>query len=252
LKNQVISMRIDVLTIFPRMFDGPFSESILARAVNKGLLSINIIDLRQYAYDKHRTVDDYPFGGGPGMVMKPAPFFLALEDLQQSCQGDPMRVILLCPGGKVFNQEVAQELSKQSGLVFLCGHYEGIDDRVRQRFVTDEISIGDYVLTGGELASMVIIDAVARLLPGVLGDACSTAEESFSDGLLEYPQYTRPRDYQGLCVPDVLLSGNHEEVRRWRRKESLRRTLLNRPDLIAAANLSDQDRRLLAEIASEI
>jgi tRNA (guanine37-N1)-methyltransferase len=163
-----------------------------------------------------------------------------------------MRVILLCPAGKVFSQEVALELSKQSGLVFLCGHYEGIDERVRQRFVTDEISIGDYVLTGGELASMVIIDAVARLLPGVLGDASSTAEESFSDGLLEYPQYTRPRDYQGLCVPDVLLSGNHEEVRRWRRKESLRRTLLNRPDLIAAANLSDQDRRLLAEIASEI
>lgn len=252
MKNQVISMRIDVLTIFPRMFDGPFSESILARAVNKGLLSINIIDLRQYAFDKHRTVDDYPFGGGPGMVMKPAPFFLALEDLQQSCRGAPMRVILLCPAGKVFSQEVALELSKQSGLVFLCGHYEGIDDRVRQRFVTDEISIGDYVLTGGELASMVIIDAVARLLPGVLGDASSTAEESFSDGLLEYPQYTRPRDYQGLCVPDVLLSGNHEEVRRWRRKESLRRTLLNRPDLIAAANLSDQDRRLLAEIASEI
>ncbi|MEW6661252.1 MAG: tRNA (guanosine(37)-N1)-methyltransferase TrmD [Bacillota bacterium] len=245
-------MRIDILTIFPRMFDGPFSESILARAASKGLLEINIIDLRHYALDKHRSVDDYPFGGGPGMVMKPAPFFLAMEELQQRHQGTPMRVILLCPGGKVFNQEKARELSQQSHLVFLCGHYEGIDDRVRQRFVTDEISIGDYVLTGGELASMVVIDAVVRLLPGVLGDACSVVEESFSEGLLEYPQFTRPREYQGLSVPDVLLSGNHEEIRKWRRRESLRRTLINRPDLLASAKLTDQDRQMMAEIAREI
>jgi tRNA (guanine37-N1)-methyltransferase len=247
-----MGMLINILTIFPQMFNGPFSESILARATNKGLLSINVINLRQYALDKHRTVDDYPFGGGPGMVMKPAPFFLALEELQQKYQAIPLRPILLCPGGKVFNQNKAIELAQERHLVFLCGHYEGIDDRVRQHFAPDEISIGDYVLTGGELASMVIIDAVARLLPGVLGDACSAVDESFSAGFLEYPQYTRPREYQGLIVPEVLLSGNHEDIRKWRRKESLRRTLLNRPDLLTAAELNGEDRQMLAEIAAEL
>jgi len=246
-------MRIDVLTIFPRMFEGPFNESIIARALSKGLLSIDIIDLRRFALDKHRSVDDYSFGGGPGMVMRPAPFFLAMDDLKQKYPDtNLMKVILLCPGGKVFNQIKARELSRESNLVFLCGHYEGIDDQVRQRFVTDEISIGDYVLTGGELASMVVIDAIARLLPGVLGDACSAIEESFSEGLLEYPQYTRPREYQGLNVPEVLLSGNHEEVRKWRRKESLRRTIKNRPDLLDTAKLTELDRQMISEITRDI
>ncbi|MDN5346621.1 MAG: tRNA (guanine37-N1)-methyltransferase [Clostridia bacterium] len=243
-------MRIDVLTIFPGMFSGPLDESIIKRAREKGILEINLIDIRAFSQDKHRSVDDYPYGGGPGMVMRPEPIFLAVE----ACiplGGSSPEIILLTPQGERFNQRLAGELAGQEHLILICGHYEGVDERVRQALVTREISIGDYVLTGGELPAMVIIDAIARLLPGVLGAPEGTAEDSFSWGLLEYPQYTRPRIFRGMEVPPVLLSGNHEEIRLWRRRQALKRTWQRRPDLLEVANLSQEDRRLLAEVVSE-
>lgn len=244
-------MRIDILTIFPRMFEGPLQESMMGRAQENGILEVGITDIRDFAFDKHRCVDDYPFGGGPGMVMKAEPIFAALEYLRHCFHFPDMRTILLCPQGEVFTQAKARELAQLSHLVLICGHYEGIDERVRQQLVTDEISIGDYILTGGELPAMVVVDAVARLLPGVLGDVTSVNDESFSDGLLEYPQYTRPREYRGSVVPEVLLSGNHEEIRRWRRRESLRRTLLRRPELLERVRLSAEDIRFLEELREE-
>ncbi len=237
------------MTVFPAMFEGPLSESIVGRARERGKLEIRVHDIRDFTRDKHRTTDDYPFGGGAGMVMKPEPIFAAVEFALGEADG-PSRVILMTPQGRLFTQDEARRLAAERHLVLVCGHYEGIDERVRAGLVTDEISIGDYVLTGGELPAMVVIDAVARLIPGVL-DEQAVAAESFSSGLLDYPQYTRPREFRGMNVPEVLLSGDHEKVRIWRRRQALARTLERRPDLIARATLSCEDLRLLEEIRRE-
>jgi len=237
-------MRIDILTIFPGMFSGPFEESIVKRAVEKGLVQIFLHDIRDYASDKHRTVDDYPFGGGQGMLMKPEPLFAAVEDVQgQAPERGP--VVLLTPQGRLFDQEVAVELARQERLILVCGHYEGVDARVHEHLATDEVSIGDYVLSGGELAAMLVVDTVVRQIPGALGSPLSTADDSFAQGLLEYPQYTRPADFRGMKVPEVLLSGNHGEIARWRRQQSLLRTAQRRPDLLARADLTEEEKQWL-------
>jgi tRNA (guanine37-N1)-methyltransferase len=243
-------MKCSIITIFPEIFYAYLNESIMKRAALKGLLDVAIHDLRDYTTDKHRTVDDYPYGGGAGMVMKPEPFFKAIETI---CP-DPStrRVIMLSPAGKRFEQEMAVELSSESkNMVFLCGRYEAIDERVRTELVNDEISAGDYVLTGGELPALVIIDAIVRLIPGVLGDEHSAEVESFSWGILDYPHYTRPPEFRNLKAPEILLSGHHKDIERWRRKEALRRTLMNRPDLFEKASLSDIDYKLIKEIKEE-
>jgi len=221
-------MKIDVLTLFPTMFAGPLDESIIKRARDAGLLDLAIHNLRDYAHDRHKTVDDRPFGGGPGMLLKPEPIFEAVETLA----GDGARVILLSPAGRPFHQAIAAELARAPHLLLVSGHYEGFDERVRERLADDELSIGDYVLTNGALPVMVIIDAVTRLLPGALGDENSAQDESFSRGLLEYPQYTRPADFRGMKVPDVLLSGNHAQIAQWRAEQARRRTEQRRPDLL--------------------
>lgn len=239
-------MHFDIFTLFPTMFQGPFTESILKRAQERGLLSIALHNIRDATTDKHHVVDDYPYGGGAGMVMKPEPIFAAIEAVHQ---GGP--IIYLTPQGRLFNQHIAQQLAQEPRITLLCGHYEGIDERVCQHLVTDEISIGDYVLTGGELATMIIVDAVSRLLPGVLADDFPQ-EESHSSHTLEYPQYTRPAEFRGWPVPDILLSGHHENVARWRRKELLRRTRQRRPDLFAKLDLSSKlDKKLLQELDEE-
>lgn len=243
-------MFFDILTLFPEMFKGPFDESIISRAREKGLLEINLINIRDYSTDKHNTVDDSPYGGGAGMVMKIEPIYRAWQDLQKK-RGD-VPVIMLTPQGRKLNQDIVKNLSKKDGLVLLCGHYEGIDERVRQEIVTDEISIGDYVLTGGEVASIVLVDAVSRMLPGVLGDEQSKVEDSFYNGLLDYPQYTRPAEYRGLKVPEVLLSGNHALIDRWRRKKALKRTFSRRPDLLEGRDLTNEEIILLEEIKKEL
>jgi tRNA (guanine37-N1)-methyltransferase len=221
-------MKVDVLTLFPAMFVGPLDESIIKRAREAGLLDLKIHNLREYAHDRHRTVDDRPFGGGPGMLLKPEPIFEAVESLAR----EATRVILLSPSGRTFNQAIASELAQFDDLLLISGHYEGFDERVRQELADDELSIGDYVLTNGALPVMVVIDAVVRLLPGVLGDDESADEESFSHGLLEYPQYTRPAEFRGMKVPEVLLSGNHAEIARWRGEQAKLRTTERRPDLL--------------------
>ncbi|MCS6802433.1 MAG: tRNA (guanosine(37)-N1)-methyltransferase TrmD [Dehalococcoidia bacterium] len=236
-------MQIDIITIFPGMFRGPFDESIIRRAIARGSVRITVHDLRDWATDRHRTVDDYPFGGGPGMVMKPEPIFAAVESI---LAGERGRIILLSPAGRRFTQAVAEELARERRLLLICGHYEGVDDRVREHLATDEISIGDFVLTGGELAAMVIVDAVVRLLPGVIAGE-SLAAESHSSGLLEYPQYTRPAEFRGWRVPEVLLSGNHAAIAAWRRQQAILRTARQRPDLLAQADLSPTERAWLAE-----
>jgi tRNA (guanine37-N1)-methyltransferase len=242
-------LRFDIFTLFPEMFRGPLDESILARARERGLLEIALHNPRDVTTDRHHIVDDYPYGGGAGMVMKPEPLFTAVEaTIEQLTPRGP--VILLSPQGRVFTQEIARALSGERQLTLICGHYEGVDERIRQHLVTDEISLGDFVLTGGELAAMALVDAVARLLPGVLA-AGSTEEESHTAGLLEYPHYTRPAEFRGWRVPDVLLSGNHAAIARWRRKESLRRTRDRRPDLFARLELTPLDRKLLAELDAE-
>ncbi|MGI2335920.1 MAG: tRNA (guanosine(37)-N1)-methyltransferase TrmD [Dehalogenimonas sp.] len=241
-------MRIDILTLFPEMFAGPFSSSILKRAVDRGLLQIELHNIRDYTHDRHHVVDDTPYGGGAGMVIKPEPVFEAVAAAQSRAQ-EPAQVILLSPAGRLFNHTIAAELAQKPRLIFISGHYEGIDERVRT-IISDEISIGDYVLSGGELPAMVITDAVARLVPGVLGSGESHLDESHSEGLLEYPHYTRPPEYRGLTVPPVLLSGNHAEIARWRRRESLKRTLERRPELIKKDKLPPTDRRLVTEIES--
>ncbi|HAG09677.1 MAG TPA: tRNA (guanosine(37)-N1)-methyltransferase TrmD [Desulfotomaculum sp.] len=240
-------MIIDILTIFPEMFSGPFSASIIKRAQEKGLLIINLINLRDFSRNKHRTVDDAPYGGGAGMVMAPQPFFEAIDWLksQRHALG---RVILLCPTGQVFSQALAGELAREEHLVLICGHYEGVDERVREHLITDEVSIGDYILTGGELPAALMVDAVSRLIPGVLGKNASLQEETFQQGLLEYPQYTRPPVYRNYTVPEVLLSGHHEKVRRWRKKQALLRTLERRPELLNPVLLTTEDREILKEI----
>jgi tRNA (guanine37-N1)-methyltransferase len=240
-----VRVRFDIFTLFPEMFRGPFDESILARARAQGLIEIALHNPRDITTDRHHIVDDYPYGGGAGMVMKPEPLFAAVEAVHRVGP-----IILLSPGGRVFTQAVARELAREPAITLLCGHYEGVDERVREHLVTDEISLGDFVLTGGELAAMAIVDAVGRLLPGVLAPG-STEEESHTAGLLEYPQYTRPPEFRGWRVPDILLSGNHAAIARWRRKEALRRTYRQRPDLLARAPLTPSDRRLLAEVESE-
>jgi|TARA_B100002003_G_scaffold34174_2_gene29456 tRNA (guanine37-N1)-methyltransferase len=222
------AMKIDVLTLFPGMFPGPLDESIIKRACESGRLRLGIHDLRDFTHDRHRTVDDRPFGGGPGMLMKPEPLFEAVETLR----GEKTRVILTSPAGRPFRQQIARELAAEEHLLLVCGSYEGFDERVRERLADDEISIGDYVLTNGALPAMVVIDAVARLLPGVLGDDESSADESFSDRLLEYPQYTRPAEFRGMSVPEVLLSGDHAAIEQWRREQARERTAQRRPDLL--------------------
>ena len=221
-------MKIDVLTLFPAMFVGPLDESIIMRARKAGLLDLKIHQLRDWTQDRHTTVDDRPFGGGPGMLMKPEPLFAAVENLRR----EGTKVILLTPSGRKFSQAIARELAGQKDLLFVTGHYEGFDERVRENLADDELSIGDYVLTNGALPAMVIIDAVARLLPGVLGDDESSRDESFSQGLLEYPQYTRPAEFRGMKVPEVLLSGNHAEIEKWRCEQARLRTNAVRPDLL--------------------
>ncbi len=227
-------MKIDVITLFPGMFTGPLDESIIKRARAEGRLELVIHNLRDYTHDRHKTVDDKPFGGGPGMLLKPEPIFEAVENLAR----DETKVILLGPGGRPFSQAIARELSEEKHLLFLCGSYEGFDERVREQLVDDELSIGDYVLTNGNLPAMVIIDAVARLLPGVLGDDESSHEESFSNGLLEYPHYTRPAEYRGMKVPEILLSGHHAQIAAWREEQSRRRTQERRPALLAQQDAS--------------
>jgi tRNA (guanine37-N1)-methyltransferase len=244
-------MRIDILTLFPSMFEGPLSESIIKRAIDRGLVNILVHNIRDFAHDKHRTADDCPYGGGSGMVMKPEPVFEAVEWAKDKAGGDPVPVILLTPQGRTLCHNVALELSRLPGLILVCGHYEGVDERIRRYLVTDEISIGEYVLTGGELAAMVVVDAVVRLLPGVLGSEESTRDDSYADGLLEYPQYTRPQVYRGWEVPAVLLSGNHAEIARWRGEQAIRRTLERRPDLLGKAALTEQRKSILDRIAAE-
>jgi tRNA (guanine37-N1)-methyltransferase len=249
-------MRIDVLTLFPETFDGALQASILGRALREGVAQVQLHNIRDYAEDKHSVVDDYAYGGGPGMVMKPEPLAGAIESVQAAAE-PPGRVVLLTPQGRLFNQQVVDELAAEPRLVLLCGHYEGIDERIRQHFVDDEVSIGDYVLSGGEYAAMVVIDAVVRRQPGTLGSADSLLEESHSDGLLEYPQYTRPAEFRGWQVPDILLSGNHGEIAKWRRQQRIIRTAQRRPDLLQQALretepacLTESEKRLAAEAAA--
>jgi tRNA (guanine37-N1)-methyltransferase len=220
-------MKIEVLTTFPEMFTGPLDFSMVKRARETGILDFRVVNLRDYTHDRHKTVDDRPFGGGPGMLLKPEPIFEAVENLASK----ETRVVMLSPSGRVFKQQIARELSKESHLLFLCGAYEGFDERVRT-IAHDELSIGDYVLTNGALPAMVIVDAVTRLLPGVLGHDESAADESFSHGHLEYPQYTRPAEYRGMTVPEILLSGNHAEIKKWREEQAVKRTEERRPDLL--------------------
>ncbi|WP_025717225.1 tRNA (guanosine(37)-N1)-methyltransferase TrmD [Paenibacillus sp. 1-18] len=261
-------MRVDVLTLFPEMFDGVFSASILGKARDKGIVSLQAINFRQYAGNKHGQVDDTPYGGGGGMVLKPDPIFAAVEALLDESERSILegadevvhnekndanadlkapRIILMCPQGETFTQKKAEELAKEDHLIFICGHYEGYDERIREHLVTDELSVGDYVLTGGELPAMVVIDSVTRLLPGVLGNETSAITDSFSTGLLEYPHYTRPAEFRGWKVPDVLLSGHHVNIDAWRRQEALRRTVERRPDLLEKAELTGKEREWIEE-----
>jgi tRNA (guanine37-N1)-methyltransferase len=243
-------MTFDIVTIFPRMVEAGLVEGVVARGIERGLLSVAVHDLREYTSDRHRSVDDVPYGGGPGMVMKPEPLVRAVERIREQ-RGGVDAVVLLSPQGRRFNQGEAERLSGLSHVVLLCGRYEGVDERVRQLLGAEELSIGDYVLSGGELAALIVVDAVGRLVPGVVGDEQSVAEDSFSRGLLDHPHYTRPVEFGGLEVPRVLLSGHHAEVRRWRRKQALVRTLARRPDLIDAAALDTEERELLDEIRTE-
>lgn len=239
-------MRFDILTLFPEMFSSPFQESILAKAIEKGLIDVRRVNIRDFAQDKHRIVDDAPYGGGQGMVMKVEPIARAIEQVKS--ENPSARTIYLTPEGKPLTQEKVRDLASQTHLILLCGRYEGVDERVRELYIDEEISIGDYVLTGGELAAMVLIDAVSRLLPGVLGSDRSAEDDSFYDSLLEYPQYTRPANFRGYAVPEVLLSGNHQAIAQWRRKEALKRTWRRRPDLLNKASLSEEDKRILEGI----
>ena len=267
-------MKIDILTIFPDFFRGPLDYGIVRKAREAGLAEIEVHDLRSFAHDRHRTVDDRPFGGGEGMVLKPEPIFECIEELhlqnrtERVAGAERQSVVLLSAQGSRFDQGVATKLSTLDRMVLICGRYEGVDERVGQHLADRELSIGDYVLSGGELGAAVIVDAVTRLIPGALGNEASTRQESFtaetevstgngpdstcaSGGLLDYPHYTRPADFRGLQVPEVLVSGNHEEIRRWRRRTALEKTMRNRPDLLDRSGLSDEDRRLLAEVASK-
>jgi len=242
-------MRFDVLTIFPHVINAYLEEGIVGRGVSQGILDVRPINIRDFAEGPHRTTDDRPYGGGSGMVMKPEPIYRALENVERA--GAASEVILLSPQGKLFDQPTAWELSELDQVILICGRYEGVDERVRMTCVDRELSIGDYVLSGGELAALVVVDAVSRLIPGVLGGERSNQEDSFADGILEHPQYTRPRVFQGLSVPSVLLSGDHEKIRQWRRRESLKRTLRDRPDLLEKAGLTPEDMAILQKLREE-
>ena len=243
-------MRIDVLTLFPRMFEGPLGESIIGKAREKGLLEINVSNFRDYSDNKHQTVDDYPYGGGAGMLLKVQPVYDNIKAIEAAAPETKKRVILLDPAGKPFDQKMAEEFSTEEHLVFICGHYEGYDERIRS-LVTDEVSLGDYVLTGGELGAMVMIDATVRLLPEVLGNQTSAQTDSHSTGLLEHPQYTRPAEFNGMKVPEVLMNGNHKLIEQWQLKESLRRTYQRRPDMLENYPLTAEMQKLLKEIEEE-
>ena len=243
-------MNYHILTLFPDMVMDGLNTSIIGRAMDKGLLDIEAVNIRDYAFNKHNSVDDYPYGGGAGMVMQPGPVCDSYEDLCRKIGKRP-RVLYMTPQGQTFNQSIAEELAKEEDLVFLCGHYEGIDERALELIVTDYLSVGDYVLTGGELPAMVMIDCISRLVPGVLNNDVSAEIESFHDNLLEYPQYTRPEVYEGKKVPEVLLSGHHKNIETWRRQQSIKRTLERRPDLLADANLSKKEKQYLAELLAE-
>ncbi len=239
-------MRIDIFTLFPEMFDSPFGVGIFQRAVDRGLVKVNLHNIRDYTHDRHHTADDYPYGGGAGMVMKPDPVFEAVETVKSNLpDAETVPVILLSPQGRPFSQRIARELSERSNLFLICGHYEGVDERICEHLVTDELSIGDYVLSGGELAAMVVVDAVVRLLPGVLGSEESLLDDSHVAGLLEYPQYTRPPEFRGWTVPEVLVSGNHAQIARWRREQSILRTLKRRPELLDKMCLSSEEQKLV-------
>lgn len=243
-------MKIDVLTLFPRMFQGPLTESIIGKAIDRDLLKVDVVNFRDYTDNKHLNVDDYPYGGGAGMLLKAQPIFDAIDAINEKAPETKKRVILLDPAGIPFTQFVAEELAEEEHLVFICGHYEGYDERIRT-LVTDEISLGDYVLTGGELGAMVMIDATVRLLPEVLGNDQSAKTDSHSTGLLEHPQYTRPAEYRGMKVPDVLISGNHKKIKEWQDKESIRRTFERRPDMLDNLALSNEQKKYLGEIEKE-
>lgn len=242
-------MKFDILTLFPGMFSGPFDESIIKRAKDKQLIDISLYNIRDWATDKHQTADDSPYGGGAGMVLKAGPLASCIESVKS--RHPASSVVLTSPRGRQLTHSVAQELAQRSGLIIVCGRYEGIDERIRSIYVEDEISLGDFVLSGGEIAAMALVDSVTRLIPGALGSTESAETDSFGDGLLEYPHYTRPPEFNGLTVPEELLSGNHELIRKWRRKESLRTTWSLRPDLLSIVALSREDRKMLAEIEQE-
>lgn len=244
-------MHIDILTLFPEMIEGMFQTSILKKAQEKEAFSYQLINFRDYTTNKHRKVDDYPYGGGAGMILSPQPIFDAVDAIRTEKETTP-HIILLCPQGETYTQKKAEELAKEDHLIFICGHYEGFDERIRTGLATDEISIGDYVLTGGELGAMVIVDSVVRLLPEVLGNEMSAKEDSFSTGLLEHPHYTRPAVYRNMSVPDVLLSGDHGKIAAWRKKQSLKRTLERRPDLLDNYPLTEEEKQLLEEIKKEL
>jgi tRNA (guanine37-N1)-methyltransferase len=244
-------LRIDVITIFPRMVEGPLSDGIVQRARDAGLVDLRVHDLRDHTDDRHRSVDDAPFGGGPGMVMKAEPFHRALESIREDGGPGPGAVVLLSPRGRRFDQEAARRLARLRHLVLLCGRYEGIDERVAEELATEELSLGDFVLTGGETAALAVVEATVRLVPGALGDESSAESDSFEGGLLDWPHYTRPAEWRGHAVPEVLLSGDHGRIRRWRHREALRATRGRRPDLLATARLTAEDEALLREIESE-
>lgn len=244
-------MQIDILTLFPEMFTGVLGSSILSKAAEKSAVQYNVVNFREFSDNKHSSVDDYPYGGGAGMVLKPQPIFDAVASLTEQANSSRPRIILLCPQGERYSQRKAEELAGEEHLIFICGHYEGYDERIREYLVTDEISIGDYVLTGGELGAMVVIDSVVRLLPEVLGNQESHMKDSFSTGLLEHPHYTRPADFRSMKVPDILLSGNHKLIEEWRNKETLRRTLLRRPDLFEQVELTPEQQKWLEEVKKE-
>ena len=243
-------MKFDIVTIFPRMVEAGLAEGVISRGLERGRLDIKVHDLRDFTSDRHRSVDDVPYGGGPGMVMKPEPLARAVEDIRAR-RGDPDTVVLLSPQGRRFSQAEAVRMSALRHVVLLCGRYEGMDERIRTLVATEELSIGDYVLSGGELPALVVVDAISRLVPGVVGDTRSVEEDSFSRGLLDYPHYTRPSEFSGAKVPDVLMSGHHEQVRRWRKKTAIQRTLERRPELLDTAAMDDEERALLDEIRKE-
>ncbi|MGM8211776.1 tRNA (guanosine(37)-N1)-methyltransferase TrmD [Virgibacillus sp. W0430] len=244
-------MHVDILTLFPEMFSQPLNTSILKRAQDNDVFSYDLINFRDFTTNKHHKVDDYPYGGGAGMVLTPQPIFDAVEAVKDRRKSKP-RIILMCPQGRPYTQRDAEQFKEEDHLIFICGHYEGYDERIREHLVTDEISIGDYVLTGGELGAMVVIDSVVRLLPAALGNQASAQSDSFSTGLLEHPHYTRPANFRGMEVPEVLLSGNHEKIKEWRMKESLKRTLERRQELIDKNKLTPQEKSMLKQLQKEL